>query len=303
MKRDDYLRWSEVPYGGERKPPSDPVDPLAGSWPTYFIKRKGDHFVGPDGVIHFDLRHPSHIDWDEELKVVQRTLANITPEQIQIAEYWGAGVATKQWTPIIDRLIDTYGLTPPYAARVLAAVQAGINDAFVVTWYFKYLCDVARPIQYDQTLKPILCTPRFPTYVSGHSAISGCAEVILSYFFPGEAKRLRNLAEEDSISRLYGGIHFPVDLEQGLKLGRRIGQVVVSQLSHQKDSSGEPVDTPFLEDLDADLPPPPYRQSIPYTFNENCSSNTKFSKPKKNTPLFYFPKRNKNNVNNIFNWD
>lgn len=271
----NYLQWSEVPYGGEAEPPDNPVDPLAGSWPTYYIKRRGNRFYSTRGPIHFGIQDPNDIDWGAELRVVQETLDNITPEQIRIAKYWGTGVATKQWTPIIDRLIDTYGVAPPYAARILAAVQAGINDTFVVVWYYKYLWNVARPIQYDQSIEPILCTPRFPAYVSGHSAISACAAVILSYFFPGEEERLHQLAEEDAKSRLYTGVHFPVDNEEGLKVGRKVGDVVVAQLSRQRDSSGELIDTPYFENLDAQLQPPPYRQAIPFPFENNCTSNTK----------------------------
>ncbi|WP_408009829.1 vanadium-dependent haloperoxidase [Pseudalkalibacillus sp. A8] len=290
MKRDNYLRWSKVPYGGEKNPPDNPVDPFAGSWPTYFIRRKGNRFAGPHGFIDFNLRKPDDIDWEDELKLVQQTLANITPKQIKIAKYWGTGVATKQWTPIIDRLIDTYGLTPTYAARVLAAVQAAISDTFVVVWYYKYLWDVARPIQYDPKLEPILCTPRFPAYVSGHSAISSCASVILSYFFPGEAKRLQQLAEQASLSRVYAGIHFPVDTEQGMKLGKRIGEIIVSRLRQQKDFKGNRVDTPFFENRNADLIPPPYSQAIPFPFNQNCTSNTRSPNPERsiNRPKFFY---------------
>lgn len=274
---DNYLRWSEIAYGGEVHPPNDAVDPQASSWPMYYLKREGDSFYGPNGKISFQIRSPESIDWNKQLSIVQSTLKNITTEQVNIATYWGTGPATKQWTPIIDRLIDTYGLTPTKAARVLAAVQAGMNDTFVVAWYYKYLWDVARPIQYDPKLKPILCTPRFPTYVSGHAAVSGCAETILSYFFPSEARRLKELAEQNAKSRLYAGVHFTIDNDEGLRLGRQIGKVITNELHQQRAEDGSLIDNFNRLNLHADLLPPPYTQAIPFDFKDSCTSNTVYS--------------------------
>ncbi len=258
-------KWSELPYAGESKLPSG-IDPTAGSWPLYFIKRnRNGNFTTLDGkIIRFAIQHPKNIDFFKELTNVKQVLDNITLEQRQVAEYWGDGPATKQWTPIIDRLLDTYNLSPAQSARIIAAVQTGINDAFVITWYYKYLWEVPRPNQMDLKLYTVICTPKFPTYPSGHSVISGTAEVILSYFFPSEAERLKALAEENSISRLYGGVHFPSDLSEGLRLGRQIGRLVVDILRNQQDINHKTIDVPSTEDLHANLNPPPYNQVIPY---------------------------------------
>ena len=94
--------------------------------------------------------------------------------------------------------------------------------------------------------------------------ISGTAEVILSYFFPPEADRLSELAEENSISRLYGGVHFIEDLTEGLRLGRQIGEIVVDELRMQRDIKQNPIDISVTEDRYAKLLPPPYEQAIHY---------------------------------------
>jgi len=259
-------KWFELPYAGETQRPEG-IDPSAGSWPLFYLNRnKRGTFIAQDGrPIKFDVRCPKEIDFCKELRKVQKALNNITVRQREIAEFWGDGPATKQWTPIIDRLVDTYNFSPAQSARVLACVHAGINDAFVVAWYFKYLWEVPRPCQLDHNLITAICTPKFPAYPSGHSVISGTAEVILSYFFPTEANRLRELAEENSISRLYGGVHFPVDLSEGLKLGRQIGEIIVGILRGQRDRNNVPIDRPSKQPLYANLNPPPYTQAIPYT--------------------------------------
>ncbi|MGM8213647.1 vanadium-dependent haloperoxidase [Virgibacillus sp. W0430] len=284
------LKWSEIPYGGEKHPPRNPVDPTASSWPMHYLTFKDNRFFGPDGEIQFTIRHPNTIDWNRQLRIVHRTLRTITPEQIEIANYWGTGAATKQWSPIIDRLIDTYSLTPTRAARVLAAVQAGINDTFVVVWHYKYLWNIARPIQYDQDLQPIICTPRFPTYVSGHAAVSGCVQTILSYFFPAEANRLKTLAEENALSRLYGGVHFPIDNEEGLRLGRQIGNVITKILEQEQTVDGSQVDVIYDKSKQAKLQPPPYTQAIPFDFDETCTSRTRHGKIEKDSVSIPHPK-------------
>ncbi|WP_035322277.1 phosphatase PAP2 family protein [Peribacillus kribbensis] len=266
--------WKNLPYAGETSLPKG-IDPAAGSWPTFFLRRnsRGEFLDGEGQKLSFNLPHPSKIDFaGRELEVVKKALRNLTPEQITIAEYWGAGPATKQWTPIIDRLVDTYNLSPAYAARVLAVVQAGIHDTFVVTWYLKFLWQVPRPNQLDPKLRTILCTPKFPAYPSGHAAISGCAEVILSYYFPAEAQKLRRLAEENAVSRIYAGVHFPADGSGGLSLGRQIGHIVVDRIKRALDKNGDRIDIPQQENRSAILIPPPYRQAIPFPRGRDCSS-------------------------------
>lgn len=268
----NYELWSEIPYAGENKPPMNPEEPLAGTWYLNYFYRTSEGFIDLQGEKLQLIRDPNYIDWEEQLEYVLDTLDNITNRQIMIAKYWGTGVPTKQWTPIIDRLIDTYNVTAPRAGRILFEVHSAINDAFVITWCLKFVLNVARPNQLDQDLATYLCTPRHPTYPSGHAVVAGCAETVLSYLFPGEAARLHQLAEECAASRLFAGVHFPIDNQQGLRLGRQIGQSVISILSTQLDGCCEPIDRPYRMNKHADLLPPPYRQAIPYDFDTSCSS-------------------------------
>ena len=114
-----YKLWTELPYAGESTPPTNPEQPFAGSWPMYYLKRSNNGgFKDLNGnPITLEIKDPNTIHWNQQLKIVQKTLATLTPKQITIAKYWGTGVPTKQFTPIIDRLIDTYGLTASKADR------------------------------------------------------------------------------------------------------------------------------------------------------------------------------------------
>jgi hypothetical protein len=269
-----YRRWTDLPYAGEKEPPSNPEEPLAGSWSTHYIQLDQEGHVRDrqGNLIDLGLRHPDAIDWEQELRAVQQALQNLTEKQRRRAVYWGTGVPTKQITPVIDRLIDTYGITAARAARIITAVHAGINDTLVVTWFYKFLWNVARPNQLDQRLATLLCTPRHPSYVAGHASVAGCAETVLAYFFPGESARLHQLAEECALSRLYAGVHFPADNEEGLRLGRTIGRIVADTLQGETDSEGNPIDVPIHENRKAKLQPPPYKQAIPFRFKGRCQS-------------------------------
>lgn len=274
-RNSEYLRWTDIAYAGEVHPPSNPEEPRAGSWKVYFIKHdeNGEGFETLDGhPINFEILEPEQIDWLLQLRVVKRVLNHLTEKQKTIATYWGEGPPTKQWTPIADRLIDTYGVPAPRTGRILGALYAAINDTFVVTWYLKYKWLVARPNQYDQTLATYLCTPRHPTYPSGHASVAGVSEVILSYFFPAEKRRLHELAEECAKSRLYGGVHFPVDNDEGLRLGRQIGRLVVQELKQDVDGEGNVVDIAYRNFRNAKLNPPPYEQVIPFDYHPSCQS-------------------------------
>jgi hypothetical protein len=285
MKR-NYKLWSDLPYAGEKMPPKNPEERYAGDWPLCFLRRDEKGIItDSDGCPIQLIRNPNKINWKKELEYVKSAINKKNKEEITIAEYWGTGVATKQWTPIIDRLIDTYSedeqpMSAVRAGRILAAVHSAINDAFVVTWVLKYKLNVARPNQLDSSLATIVCTPRHPTYPSGHAAVSGCAAEVLSYFFPGEAKRLRELAEECAEARLFGGVHFPIDNSEGLRLGREVARAAVNVLESQKRSNEKPVDFSYHRSLQAELPPPAYKQVIDYTFKTQCTSKIKRRKSK-----------------------
>ena len=79
----------------------------------------------------------------------------------------------------------------------------------------KYTYWTARPITADPTLDCLIPTPPFPSYTSGHSTISAAAATVLGHLFPDDAAALATRAEEAKDSRLWAGIHFPLDNEMG----------------------------------------------------------------------------------------
>ena len=223
----NYRRWSQHPYQGEVSPPIG--NPKPGNWPMFFIKRDvNGEFLDPfQQKISWQIQDPNTIDWNAEMNLFMNTLSKLTPEQIRIAHYWGTGEVISKLSPMIFRLGEKYRVGSPRITQMQAYFHAATHDAFVMSWFFKYLWDVARPNQYNQKFSTVVVTPRFPSYPSAHATVAGCAEVLLSSYFPLESSNFHKIIEECSTSRLYAGVHFNIDNVEGLRLGRQIGHMVI----------------------------------------------------------------------------
>jgi len=152
---------------------------------------------------------------------------NLTTDQRRIANFWSDGLGTYtppgHWNRFASDLIIKYQLNPLRAARIYAYLNMAMQDAGIACWDAKYYYHYPRPIQAIPGFKTILGTPNFPSYTSGHSTFSYAAAEVLSHFFPAEAGTLNAWADEASISRVYGGIHYRFDIEAGRDAGKLIG--------------------------------------------------------------------------------
>ena len=130
--------------------------------------------------------------------------------------------------------------------------SVAIADAFISCWEEKYSSELIRPETLinkyiDDNWSPILQTPPFPDYPSGHSVVSGTAATVLTQLFgdnfhyeddteeqfglPARSfTSFNEAAEEAAMSRLYGGIHYRAAIEEGLIQGRNLGSYVVEDL-------------------------------------------------------------------------
>lgn len=178
---------------------------------------------------------------------------SLTGEQIAIARFWSDDPMLSPTPPghwIAIALAELEAGAAPLARRaeVLALLGIAMSDAFVCCWHEKFRHDLLRPVTYirrviDPAWQPLLITPPFPEYPSGHSTLSGAAaEVLTALFGPGHAfvdrtheddglpprafADFRAAAAEAGISRLYGGIHFRAAVERGLDQGRCVGAAV-----------------------------------------------------------------------------
>jgi PAP2 superfamily len=147
------------------------------------------------------------------------------------AYYWAITSLPKYWNEMASLKLFEHKLdrNSPQAARVYAVLSTAYYDSLVACWDAKYAYWGMRPFQFDPEFKSILTTPNFPGYPSGHAMLSGTAAVVLSYLFPADSEFFNKQAEDAAASRLLGGVHFRIDNEVGLTLGRSVASVAIER--------------------------------------------------------------------------
>src|SRR5262249_40773437 len=184
-----------------------------------------------------------------------------TAEQTQIARFWNDGLGTAfamgYWKRSAQPLATDRGLSLVQDARLFALLNIAEADAQIACWDAKYNYNLWRPVTAiraadtdgnpdtdpDAGWTPLLVTPNFPSYTSAHSTLSGAAaEVLPSLFgpdhhFPVSADGLPGVtrsfdsfaaaAAEAGQSRIYGGIHYQFDNQNGQQLGRNVADYIV----------------------------------------------------------------------------
>lgn len=171
-------------------------------------------------------------DMRADLDKVRNIVDHLTREQVAIAQKWndGAGTYTPpgHWNAIASEYVRSANMSEVRAARVFAILNMAMHDAAVACWGAKFQYFNPRPGQLDPLIKTVIGLPNFPAYPSGHSTFSAAGAEVLSYFFPSGSTSFLAMADEAGMSRVYGGIHYPTDVERGKEHGQRIGSAVVT---------------------------------------------------------------------------
>ena len=201
--------------------------------------------------------------FNEVKELGSATSATRTADQADIARFWANGAGTAAANGHLNLLAQIVaqqqGNTLEENARLFAALNIAMADAVISCWDAKYEFSFWRPVTgireaandgnpdtaADAGWTPLLVTPNFPAYTSGHSTVSGAAAAVLADFFgtdnvaftlpsqnPAIAARsytsFSQAAEESAVSRLYGGIHWSFDNNVGLTAGTAVGEYVVA---------------------------------------------------------------------------
>jgi hypothetical protein len=279
------LNWSKTDnYNETRGTEKFPVTDESGRWiptpPAYmdaiepswnklrtFVMESADQFK-PEPPVEFSMEEGS--EFYRQTMEVYEIGNNLTEEEIAIAEFWDcnpfamqlrghfmfsikkltpgghwmgiAGIAAKSTNSDYSRTSEAYAVT-----------SVALFDAFISSWDEKYRSNLIRPEtvinqHIDAEWKPLLQTPPFPEYTSGHSVISRAAAEVLTNMF-GENFYFEDTTEmeyglpmrpfdsffeasdEAAVSRLYGGIHYRMAADNGVTQGAGIGKKVVDELS------------------------------------------------------------------------
>jgi len=209
-----------------------------------------------------------------QLMEVYNVTTNLSDEQVEMAKFWDcnpyvshhkghAMFATKKITPgghwinICKIVSEKSNSNDLESIRTYALVSIALFDSFISCWDEKWKTIVVRPEtlinEYiDEDWLPLLQTPPFPEYTSGHSVISRASAVILTKIYGdkfsfddtseiefGLPMRSFNsfihASDEAAISRLYGGIHYEMAISNGVTQGQEIGDFISNKLMTKKN--------------------------------------------------------------------
>lgn len=239
-----------------------PVEPYWATLRTFFL----------DSASQFTTGAPNEYDTSsgsgfyQQMMEVYNTGKNLSKEQAEVAMFWDCNPFALQqvghlefglkkispgghWMGITGIACKKQKLPLGKTAYTHAVVAMGMSDAFVSCWSNKYRYNRVRPVTaikrlVDKEWNPLLQTPPFPEYTSGHSVISTAAATILTnlfgdqYSFTDDSENefglpsrkfssFKQACAEAAVSRLYGGIHFRDAIDSGAKEGELIGKYVV----------------------------------------------------------------------------
>lgn len=221
----------------------------------------------------FDIKDTSSVFY-KGMTEVKNTIDNLGDEQKHMADFWDDNpfkmnvsghvmFATKKFSPA-GHWMNIVGIAAEKAESdfnttvyAYAKTSIALFDAFISCWEEKYRSNVIRPETVinkyvDAEWRPYLQTPPFPSYTSGHSVISAAAAETMTDIFGDNFNykdtselefginnrsftSFRQAALEASMSRMYGGIHYRFDLEEGNKQGVALGRLISDKLHMRKD--------------------------------------------------------------------
>jgi hypothetical protein len=223
----------------------------------------------PEAPPTLDSEHYAR-DVDEVMRLGDIDSPLRTSEQTAIAQFWADGGGTSTPPGHWNRIAVEVGLSQQQSlienTRMLAILNLALADAGIASWDAKYHYDLWRPIdairqadqdgnsatQVDADWLPLIATPPFPTYTSGHSTFSGAAATVLTNLFGDqlaftsrrdshsgstqtppstiEVRHFTNFhdaASEAGESRIFGGIHYRFDSTAGISSGNALAQSIV----------------------------------------------------------------------------
>lgn len=268
-KLSTYRRYTPSKEEGHWYPtPPEYMAAIEPQWKTirpFFIDSAKQFVPPPPAPFSKDTTSSFYRQMREVYNVAQK----ITDEQKAIANFWDCNpfavtysghmaMGLKKispgghWMGIAGIACKKADLPLDSAILVHTMVAMSLHDAFIGCWAEKYYSDRIRPEAainklMDPTWRPLLQTPPFPEYTSGHSVASAAAATVLTYllgdnfsftdtsevYFGLPERHFNSFFEasnEAAISRLYGGIHFRDACENGVTQGKHVGQHLLSSV-------------------------------------------------------------------------
>jgi hypothetical protein len=262
---DDPATWKPTPPAY-----MDAVEPHWNKIRTFILDSASQFKPVPPTPFSIDKKSKFY----QEATEVFETGVHLTDEQRQIASFWDCNpfvmnvkghvmFATKKispgghWMNITHVACKKANADFVTSTEAYARVSIALIEGFISCWDEKYRSKVVRPETYinqyiNEEWVPLLQTPPFPEYTSGHSVISGASAVVLTDLFGDNFaftdsteiefgltartfKSFIHASEEAAISRLYGGIHYRPAVENGMIEGRAVGNFIIQKVKTRRE--------------------------------------------------------------------
>lgn len=219
----------ETPWISQESPKRPPMLPLFGKVKTFLfdsLTMVTQIRPGPPPSTKSD-------QFKKDLEEVKYYSDHYDRERFRIVSFWADGVNTitppGHWNQIAAEEFVKQNFSEVRWARNMALLNMAMMDAAIACWDAKFTYFNPRPSQMDPSIKTFTGLPNFPSYISGHSTFSGAAATILGHILPASAVQFTAMANEASVSRLYGAIHYRSDIETGLVVGNKVGSYAVAR--------------------------------------------------------------------------
>jgi hypothetical protein len=261
---DDMHRWKPTPPDY-----MDAVEPHWGKIRPFVLDSAGQFKPVPPPPFNMTDKNSAFYKDAEEVYKALDVDEKDKEERIAIAKFWDCNpyvshhkghvmFATKKITPGGHWMGITQIACKKANADIMQSAQAytitalSLVDGFISCWEEKFRSEVVRPETVinsfiDHEWLPLLQTPPFPEYTSGHSVISASAATVLTSVFgdnfaytdsvevafgfpPRNFNSFIEASQEAAISRLYGGIHYTPACKEGVAQGKNVGEFILGRL-------------------------------------------------------------------------
>jgi hypothetical protein len=193
----------------------DPQDPQIAKWKPFILNRPDEFRPPPVEYQPADMQDLT-IPTSRGMKAAAYRWQG-TP----VWQYWNEALGKKF---LEDRIED-----PETTARAYAMLHVSMYDALVVATDAKYEYWTIRPFQFDPKFKNLIATPNSPGYPSSNAMLSAAAARVLGHFFPSDQAAFWTIAEEAAYAAVWAGVHFKIDTDVGLQIGRELGDLTIKQ--------------------------------------------------------------------------
>ena len=218
------------------------------------ISRASDFLLDPPPALTSNKYAKAY---NELVSVGSKDSTQRPQDRSDVALFYAASSPTLVFNQAARQVAEAQGRSLSENARALALINMAMNDSLVASFFNKYRYNFWRPetairagdtdgnakTDPDTGYVPFIPTPCFPSYPSNHGSASNAASVVLARLYGegGHAMTLTNptlpaivlqyssfrqIAEDVSDARIFGGIHFRFDQVEGARLGRAVGTAV-----------------------------------------------------------------------------